>query len=115
MPDCIFCRIVRSEISADIVAESADALAFRDLDPKAPVHVLIIPRRHVASVRELADAGDSGELGSLLAWATEVARAVGIDEHGYRLITNTGDFGGQSVHHLHFHLLGGRQLGWTPS
>ena len=107
---CIFCRILRGEISATIVAESAKAIAFRDLDPKAPVHVLVIPRRHVASLDE---ADDATELGELLRLAAHVARLEGL-KSGYRTVLNTGDDGGQSVAHLHAHVLGGRKLDWPP-
>lgn len=108
---CIFCRIVAGEIPAVRVAESERAMAFRDLHPQAPVHVLVIPRRHVAS---LAEATDGEELGAVLLLAQEVARREGIAESGYRVVTNTGADGGQTVHHLHLHVLGGRALQWPP-
>lgn len=113
--DCIFCRIVRRELPATIVAESESALAFRDLDPRAPQHVLVIPKEHVRSLHAMAAENGSGAIGQLFAWATEVATDLGIAESGYRVITNVGDEGGQSVHHLHLHLLGGAPLGWTPA
>lgn len=108
---CVFCRIVAGTIPATIVAQSESAIAFRDLHPQAPVHVLVIPRRHVAS---LAEAADPSELGGVLALAAEVARNEGLAESGYRVVTNVGAEGGQTVPHLHFHVLGGRQMHWPP-
>jgi histidine triad (HIT) family protein len=114
MADCLFCKIVAGEIPAKIVKRSADALAFRDIDAKAPVHLLVIPTRHIASVRDAK--GDDSErlLGSLLAFAAAVASEEGLDGEGYRIVTNTGRNAGQSVDHLHFHLLGGRKMTWPP-
>jgi histidine triad (HIT) family protein len=114
MADCLFCRIVAGEIPAKIVRRSADAVAFSDINPQAPVHVLVIPTAHVAAVRD--GTGPDGErvVGRTLAFAAEVARDLGLDARGYRLVTNTGPDAGQSVDHLHFHLLGGRKLGWPP-
>ena len=108
---CIFCRIARGEIPAARVAESERAIAFRDLTPQAPTHVLVIPRRHV---RSLADASDPAELGEVMLLAARVAELEGIRESGYRVVLNTGGDGGQSVFHLHAHVLGGRKLGWPP-
>ena len=115
MPDdsCIFCRIVDGEIPADVVRETDDVLAFRDTDPKAPTHVLVIPKEHVPSLGE-ADDEHSELLGRVMLVARDVARAEGIAGDGFRAVTNTGDDGGQSVHHLHVHVLGGRALGWPP-
>ena len=110
-PSCIFCRIVAGEIPSARVAEDDTAVAFRDIAPKAPTHVLVVSREHIASAAELTDA-DGPLLGRLFAMIAEIARAEGIDERGYRVITNVGRWGGQSVDHLHFHLLGGRQLSW---
>ncbi len=108
---CIFCRIVSGAIPAQIVAQNEGALAFRDLHPQAPVHVLVIPRRHVAS---LAAADDAAELGALTLLAAEVARLEGVAESGYRVVTNIGNDGGQTVGHLHFHVLCGRAMAWPP-
>jgi histidine triad (HIT) family protein len=114
MTDCIFCRIASGDIPATIVRRTPHAVAFRDLDPKAPTHVLVIPTTHVAAVRD-ARGGDGHELlGRLLAFAAEVATELGLDAGGYRIVTNTGADGGQSVFHLHLHLLGGRKLTWPP-
>ena len=107
--NCLFCRIARGEIPSTRVAATDDAIAFRDIDPKAPTHVLIIPREHVAS---LAEADDPRMLGSLLAFAAAVARSEGVESSGYRVVINTGRDGGQSVDHLHLHVLGGRQMSW---
>lgn len=110
---CVFCRIAAREIPAEIVRESERLVAFRDTNPQAPTHILIIPKEHVAS---LADLGD--QHGAMLAdvaqAATQLAHAEGIDEGGWRLVTNTGREAGQTVFHLHFHLLGGRPMGWPP-
>jgi histidine triad (HIT) family protein len=108
---CLFCRIVRGEIPATLVAQNDMAIAFRDLSPQAPTHVLVVPRRHVAS---LVEAHDGAELGAVLLLAGEVARLEGVAEEGYRTVLNTGRNGGQSVSHLHAHVLGGRALGWPP-
>ncbi len=108
---CVFCRIIAGDIPAPIVAENEHAAAFRDLAPQAPVHVLVVPKRHVAS---LADCADGAELGAVLLLAAEVARREGIAESGYRTVFNTGSDGGQSVSHMHAHVMGGRPMGWPP-
>jgi histidine triad (HIT) family protein len=107
---CIFCKIARGEIPAAIVAESEVAVAFRDLDPKAPVHVLVISREHVTS---LAHSADAATLGGMLILAAEVARREGL-ANGYRLVINTGADAGQTVPHVHAHVLGGRNMAWPP-
>ncbi|HEU5169042.1 MAG TPA: histidine triad nucleotide-binding protein [Gemmatimonadales bacterium] len=114
MADCLFCRIVRGEIPARIAKRSDDAVAFHDINPQAPVHVLVIPTVHVAAVRDARSAEDERLLGRTLTFAAEVARELGLDARGYRIVTNTGPEAGQSVDHLHFHVLGGRRLGWPP-
>lgn len=108
---CLFCRIVRGEIPATVVASTDDAIAFRDIDPKAPVHVLVVPRQHLSS---LNDATDSSLVGRLMALGAEVARKEGIADTGYRLVINTNEHGGQTVNHLHIHVLGGRAMRWPP-
>ncbi len=108
---CIFCRIAAGTIPATLVASNDHAVAFRDLHPQAPSHLLVIPRRHVSS---LAEATDAAELGALLLLAAEVARSEGLAETGYRVVANTGNDGGQTVHHLHLHVLGGRTMHWPP-
>lgn len=109
---CLFCRIVEGSIPADVVLETDRVLAFRDISPQAPTHVLVIPKR---CIRSVADAADEDEtlLGSVLLAARDVARQEGLDD-GFRVILNTGDEGGQTVFHLHAHVLGGRALGWPP-
>jgi histidine triad (HIT) family protein len=111
--NCIFCRVARGEIPASTVFEEDDLVAFHDIDPKAPTHVLVIPRRHITSVDALTEA-DAGIAGRLLLAARRVARETGIAEGGFRLVVNTGEEGGQSVDHLHVHVLGGRSLAWPP-
>ena len=108
---CLFCRIVRGELPVTLVGENEHAIAFRDINPQAPVHILVVPRRHVRSQAEATDAAELGAIGLL---AAEVARQAGIEATGYRTVMNTGEHGGQSVLHLHMHLLGGRALGWPP-
>jgi histidine triad (HIT) family protein len=108
--DCLFCRIVAGEIPATVVHETETILAFRDIDPKAPVHVLVIPRAHHADVAALA-AADPALAGDVLAAAGAVAEAEGLSADGYRLIFNTGRFGGQEVFHVHGHVVGGAPLG----
>lgn len=107
--DCLFCRIVRGELGTEFVAESDDAVAFRDRSPQAPSHVLIVPRRHVASLRDLGPA-DAELAGKLLLLAADVARQEGLAAGGYRVLTNDGADAGQTVLHLHFHVLGGKPL-----
>jgi histidine triad (HIT) family protein len=109
--ECLFCRIVRREIPAGIVHETEDVLAFRDINPEAPVHVLIIPKKHVES---LDRAMDASMLGKMALAAAEIARAKGIAEDGYRTVMNTNSAAGQTVFHIHLHLLGGRKLDWPP-
>ena len=109
--NCLFCRIARKEIPATIVFEDETVVAFRDIDAKAPTHVLVIPRAHVPS---LNDAKDAALLGTLQIAASAIARAEGIAESGYRTVMNCGADAGQTVFHVHLHLLGGRKLGWPP-
>jgi|SRR6187399_1534054 len=110
---CLFCRIVDGEIPADFVYDDDLVLAFRDINPKAPTHILLIPRQHMDSAADLAET-DAAMLGRLFAVAAQIARDAGIAERGFRLVTNSGPAAGQSVDHLHFHLLGGRSMGWPP-
>jgi len=114
MADCIFCRIASGEIPAQVVGRSEHALAFRDLNPQAPTHVLIVPLRHVDAVRDATGEDGAVLLGHVFQLAAKVATDLGLDASGYRLVSNTGREAGQSVFHLHVHLLGGRALGWPP-
>jgi histidine triad (HIT) family protein len=109
--DCLFCRIAAGEIPADIVFENGSVIVFRDINPKAPTHVLAIPRRHLESAADLTDA-DGGLLAALFSAMRRVAKDGGLD--AYRIISNVGAESGQSVFHLHFHLLGGRPMAWPP-
>jgi histidine triad (HIT) family protein len=108
---CLFCRIVRREIPATLIAETEGCVAFRDVNPQAPVHVLVVPREHVASLNDVTDARVVGRLATL---AAEIARKEGIAESGYRTVINTNADAGQTVFHVHLHLLGGRRMGWPP-
>ncbi|MBW3612237.1 MAG: histidine triad nucleotide-binding protein [Chloroflexi bacterium] len=111
-PDCLFCQIVAGEVPSDRVHEDDDVIAFRDVNPQAPTHVLVIPRQHVADAHSLADE-DGPLLASLFGAIRRVAAAEGL-ENGYRVITNVGAEAGQSVFHLHLHLIGGRPMRWPP-
>ena len=113
MEDCIFCKIIKGEIPADKVYEDDKILAFRDINPEAPVHIVIIPKRHIISLNEVVKE-DLEVLSHILLVVKNIALENGIAETGYRLINNCGTDGGQSVPHLHFHLLGGRNLDWPP-
>jgi histidine triad (HIT) family protein len=112
-PECLFCRIAAGSTPADIVHQDDLVVAFRDINPKAPTHVLLIPRRHIHSAAELS-ANDAEMLGRLFSVAAQLARDEGVAERGYRLVSNVGAGAGQSVFHLHFHLLGGRSMSWPP-
>ena len=107
--DCVFCKIVAGEIPSDTVYEDEEIIAFRDINPKAPVHIIIIPRKHIATLSDLSEA-DSALVGRLAAVANKLAKKEGIAERGYRVFINCGKEGGQVVPHLHMHLVGGRQL-----
>ena len=110
---CLFCRIVEGKIPAEVVAEGDGWLAFRDIQPQAPTHILIVPRRHVPTIDALGR-GDEELAGVLITAGAEVARASGLVEGGYRLVFNVGAGAGQSVDHIHLHLLGGRAFSWPP-
>jgi histidine triad (HIT) family protein len=109
--NCLFCKIVRGEIPAKMVVNSKEIAAFRDINPQAPTHILIIPKEHIASLDDLSD---SNLLGQMMSLAAALARQEGIAKTGYRAVINTGKDGGQSVDHLHIHLLGGRHMTWPP-
>jgi histidine triad (HIT) family protein len=113
MADCLFCKIAAGDIPADIIYESDTAIAFRDISPKAPTHVLIIPREHIRTVNDL-EPSHEGIVGSLFTAARQVANDEGLAAAGYRLVMNCNEGAGQSVFHLHLHVLGGRKLGWPP-
>ncbi len=111
--DCLFCRIVRRELPAKIVYEDERVLAFEDARPQAPIHTLVIPKEHIASLNE-APEGAEALLGELVLRAREIAKAKGISARGYRIVLNTARDSGQAVFHIHFHLLGGRRMAWPP-
>jgi len=110
---CLFCRIANGEITARKVYEDDEVFAFEDINPQAPTHVLIIPRKHIPSLDDLGE-GDAAILGTTLARAADIARNLQLNADGYRLVVNTGEASGQTVFHVHFHILGGRNLGWPP-
>jgi histidine triad (HIT) family protein len=111
--DCLFCKIVAGEIPSTIVSEDSELIAFRDIRPQAPTHVLIVPRKHIATIND-ADNSDTQLLGRMVLTARGLAENFQINEQGYRLIFNVNSWGGQEVHHIHLHLLGGRQMTWPP-
>lgn len=114
MTDCIFCRIASGEIPAQVVGRSLNAVAFRDLSPQAPTHILVIPVAHFDSAATATGKEGTEALGQVMALGVEVAASLGLNDGGYRFVMNTGREGGQSVAHLHLHLLGGRQMRWPP-
>jgi histidine triad (HIT) family protein len=113
VPDCLFCGIAAGEVPATIVSDTPRTVAFADINPQAPVHVLVIPRAHHANLAELVDSPEEDLLRELLAHATEVAVTQGLGE-GHRIVFNTGPYGGQTVDHVHAHVLGGRPMTWPP-
>ncbi len=113
MTDCIFCKIAAGEISATKVYDDGEVLAFRDINPEAPVHLLVIPRRHIATLNDLTEA-DAALIGQLYLAAKQVAIELGVAENGYRTVINCNRDAGQIVFHVHMHLLAGRELGWPP-
>jgi histidine triad (HIT) family protein len=110
---CLFCQIVEKKVPAKVAFEDDQVLAFHDIRPQAPVHVLVIPKKHVTSLLDLTD-GDDALVGTVVRRARELARELGLAERGFRLVFNAGDDAGYSVYHIHLHLLGGRPLGWPP-
>lgn len=110
---CLFCKIVGREVSADVILEDDEVLAFKDVRPAAPSHALVIPKKHITSIHE-AQAEDGALLGHMMLTAQQVAEKLGLGPSGYRLVVNTGRDAGQSVFHLHVHVLGGRALAWPP-
>lgn len=110
---CIFCQIAVGEVASDIVYQDEDVVAFNDINPEAPVHILIVPKRHLANLND-ATAADAELLGKIILTASRLAKEREVDKTGYRLVANTGPQAGQTVHHLHFHLLAGRHFSWPP-
>ncbi|WP_316365195.1 histidine triad nucleotide-binding protein [Candidatus Thiodiazotropha sp. CDECU1] len=113
MSDCLFCKFISGEIQPDKVYEDEEVLAFRDINPQAPTHILIIPKRHIATLNEL-ESDDQALMGKLILTAQKVAEEEGIDSAGYRTVINCNEAAGQSVFHIHLHLLGGRTMQWPP-
>lgn len=111
--DCLFCKIIAGEIPSTKVYEDETVYAFLDIEPQAPVHIIIVPKEHIASANELTD-NNSAVVGHIFAVAAKLAKEQGFAEKGFRLVNNCGEDGGQTVGHLHFHLLAGRNLGWPP-
>ncbi|MBU0518597.1 histidine triad nucleotide-binding protein [bacterium] len=111
--DCIFCKIKAGEIPAQIVYRDDEIIAFRDINPKAPSHLLVIPNRHIETLADLKEE-DTNMIGRLVLVANQIASEEGFSENGYRLVMNCREHGGQEVYHLHLHLLGGRQMMWPP-
>lgn len=111
--NCLFCKIIREEIPAEIVYSDNQVLVFKDIDPQAAIHLLIIPRKHIARLNDI-DANDAALIGHIHLVAVKLAQQFAIAESGYRLVNNCNDDGGQAVDHLHFHLLGGRKMSWPP-
>ena len=111
--DCLFCRIIAGEIPSTSVYQDDDVFAFRDINPAAPTHVLIIPKAHISGISE-ADDSQQDLLGKLMIRAKHIAKELGLAEDGYRLVINNGEQGGQTVYHLHLHILGGRNMTWPP-
>lgn len=113
MKDCLFCKMVSGEIKTDMVLETKELIAFRDINPQAPLHVLVVPRKHITTLNDTIEP-DAILVGKMTLAAQEVARNAGVDESGYRLVMNCNPDGGQSVYHIHMHVLGGRQMKWPP-
>lgn len=111
--DCLFCKIVAGEINADVVFESDDVIAFRDINPQAPTHVVIIPKRHISTISDLSES-DTDAVGLLYLAARDIAKQEGFADAGYRVVMNCNAAAGQTVFHIHLHLLGGREFTWPP-
>ena len=111
--DCLFCKIVKKEIKTEIIYENKNIVAFQDINPQAPVHILLIPKLHFSSLNELK-LNDENIAGNLIYNAAKLAKSEGIAEKGYRTVFNCNEWGGQTVYHIHLHLLGGRKFGWPP-
>jgi len=115
MSECLFCKVRDGEIPAKLIYEDDDVLAFHDVNPQAPVHILIIPRKHISTVNELdVDAGDERIMGKLFTTAKFIAAQEGVSEDGFRLVVNSNSRAGQTVFHIHMHLLAGRNMNWPP-
>lgn len=113
MDNCLFCKIINGEITATKIYENEHIIAFNDIDPKAPVHILVIPKKHIRSINEL-NSSDINLAGEIILAAKKIAKDQGVDSKGFRVVFNTNDDGGQTVYHIHMHIMGGRQMQWPP-
>ena len=113
MRDCLFCKIAAGETDTDLIYEDEKVVAFSDINPQAPVHILIVPKKHISTINDISEE-DSKLLGHVYQTAADLAEKNNIAESGYRIVSNCGDDGGQTVYHIHFHLLGGRVMQWPP-
>ncbi|MBT4783971.1 MAG: histidine triad nucleotide-binding protein [Candidatus Marinimicrobia bacterium] len=113
MDNCLFCKIINGEITATKIYENEHIIAFNDIDPKAPIHILVIPKKHIRSINEL-NSSDINLAGEIILAAKKIAKDQGIDSKGFRVVFNTNDDGGQTVYHIHMHIMGGRQMQWPP-
>ena len=113
MDNCLFCKIINGDITATKIYENEHIIAFNDIDPKAPVHILVIPKKHIRSINEL-NSSDINLAGEIILAAKKIAKDQGIDSKGFRVVFNTNDDGGQTVYHIHMHIMGGRQMQWPP-
>jgi histidine triad (HIT) family protein len=113
LKDCLFCKIIKREIPSKIVYEDNEIIAIEDIDPKAPIHILIMPKRHISTILDINEE-DKELIGTIFIKASSIAKDKGISRNGFRIVVNCGKHGGQAVYHLHFHLLGGRLMGWPP-
>lgn len=114
MTDCIFCNIIKGEIPSTLVYENEDVIAFKDLNPQAPTHLLIVPRKHIATTMDITEEDEKSIIPEIFAAIRHLAKEFDLDQGGFRIVNNCGKNGGQTVDHLHFHLLGERQLTWPP-
>jgi len=113
MRDCIFCKIAHGEIPSDIIYEDDRVIAFNDIEPQSPVHFLVIPKKHIPSIKNI-DEENASLISHIVIVINSIAKEKGLDKDGYRIVNNCGEYGGQTVEHLHFHVLGGRYLSWPP-
>ncbi len=113
MNDCLFCKILEGDIPTHLVYQDDQVIAFNDINPQAPIHLLVIPRKHISTLNEITDA-DTPIVGHMVKIAQQLAQANNLDEKGYRMVMNCNEHGGQTIFHIHLHLLGGRQLQWPP-
>lgn len=113
MDNCLFCKIINGDIASKKVYENEHIIAFNDIDPKAPIHILVIPKKHIRSINEL-NSSDINLAGEIILAAKKIAKDQGVDSKGFRVVFNTNDDGGQTVYHIHMHIMGGRQMQWPP-